>query len=165
MLKATGITKSYGSLQVLKGIDLSIAKGEVVSIVGASGAGKSTLVDLIARLYDCKSGHIVIDGIDLPDLDIASWRSRIAVVSQDTFIFNDTVWANLKLAQETATQDEIYRAARLAQAHDFIIGFTEGYDTQIGQRGVNLSGGQKQRVAIARALLIQPLRRAASRAA
>jgi subfamily B ATP-binding cassette protein MsbA len=139
---------------VLADISFEIPQGKMTAIVGASGAGKTTLVNLIARLYDCKSGRIVIDGVDLRDLDIASWRSRIAVVSQDTFIFNDTVRANLRLARETATQDEIHQAARLAQAHDFIMALPHGYDTPLGDRGVRLSGGQQQRIAIARAILV-----------
>jgi ABC-type multidrug transport system fused ATPase/permease subunit len=139
---------------VLENISFEIPKDKMTGVAGASGAGKSTLVNLIARLYDCESGRIVIDGVDLRDLDIASWRSHIAVVSQDTFIFNDTVWANLRLARESATQDEIFQAARLAQAHDFIMALPQGYDTLLGDRGLRLSGGQQQRIAIARAILV-----------
>jgi subfamily B ATP-binding cassette protein MsbA len=141
---------------VLRDVTFDIPKGKMTAVVGASGAGKSTLVNLIARLYDCEEGRITVDGVDLRDVDIASWRSRIAVVSQDTFIFNDSVWGNLRLAKETATDDEIYHAARLAQAHDFVMALPQRYDTVLGDRGVRLSGGQQQRIAIARAILVDP---------
>jgi ABC-type multidrug transport system fused ATPase/permease subunit len=138
----------------LKNITFEIPKNQLVAIVGESGAGKTTLVELIARLYECDSGRIMVDNSDLRDLEIASWRSRIAVVSQDTFIFNDTVWANLRVARNSATEDEVLRAAHLAQAHDFIRALPQGYDTLLGDRGLRLSGGQRQRIAIARAILV-----------
>jgi subfamily B ATP-binding cassette protein MsbA len=141
---------------VLRDISFDIPRGTMTAVVGASGAGKSTLVNLIARLYECDNGRIMIDDTDLRDLDIASWRSRIAVVSQDTFIFNDTVWANLRLAKESATKEEIHLAAQLAQAHDFVTALPRGYDTLLGDQGVRLSGGQRQRIAIARAILVDP---------
>jgi subfamily B ATP-binding cassette protein MsbA len=155
-LKLEHVTFRYDAHEsdVLENISFEIPQGKMTAVAGASGAGKSTLVNLIARLYDCESGRITIDGVDLRALDIASWRSRIAVVSQDTFIFNDTVWANLRLARESATPDEIYQAAHLAQAHDFIMALPQGYDTLLGDRGLRLSGGQQQRIAIARAILV-----------
>jgi subfamily B ATP-binding cassette protein MsbA len=140
----------------LKDVTFEIPKGTMTAIVGPSGAGKTTLVNLLARLYDCEAGRITVDGVDLRDLDIAGWHAHIAVVSQDTFIFNDTVMANLRFAKEDATEREVLHAARLANAHDFIMGLPRGYETLLGDRGVRLSGGQQQRIAIARAMLCNP---------
>ncbi|HOP46459.1 MAG TPA: ABC transporter ATP-binding protein [Desulfobacteraceae bacterium] len=142
--------------RALENISFDIPKGKMTAVVGESGSGKSTLVNLIARLYDCENGRIMVDDTDLRDLDVASWRSRIAVVSQDTFIFNDTVWANLRMARLHATEEEIYRAAQLAEAHGFLKALPQGYNTLLGDRGVRLSGGQQQRIAIARAILADP---------
>ena len=141
---------------VLKDVTFDIPKGKMIAVVGPSGVGKTTLVNLIARLYDCQDGRISVDGVDLRDLDIASWHAHIAVVSQDTFIFNDTVTANLKFAREDATDEEIRRTVRLANAHDFVTELPQGYETLLGDRGVRLSGGQQQRIAIARAILADP---------
>lgn len=145
-----------GEENVLKNLNCKIPKGKISAIVGQSGSGKSTLVNLLSRLYDCSSGRISVDGIDLRDLDIRDWRRRIAVVSQDAFIFNDTVLGNLRFGKDSATEEEIFRAARIAQAHDFITALPQGYQTILGDRGVRLSGGQQQRIAIARAILIDP---------
>lgn len=142
--------------RVLKGVSFEIPKGKTTAIVGPSGAGKTTLLNLIARLYDCEEGRIAVDGIDVRELDIATWHGRIALVSQDTFIFNDTVQANLRFAKEDATEEEVYRAAQLANAHEFIMGLPKGYETVLGDRGVRLSGGEQQRIAIARAVLRDP---------
>jgi ABC-type multidrug transport system fused ATPase/permease subunit len=128
----------------------------MTAVVGPSGAGKTTLVNLIARLYDCEEGRITVDGVDLRDLDIATWHAHIGVVSQDTFLFNDSVSSNLRFAREDVTDEEIRHAAQLANAHDFIIALPQGYDTMLGDRGVRLSGGQQQRIAIARAMLSGP---------
>jgi subfamily B ATP-binding cassette protein MsbA len=155
-LEGVGFRYSPDEPLVLKEITLEIPKGKTTAIVGPSGAGKTTLVNLIARLYDCDTGRIVVDGIDLRDLELASWHARIAVVSQDTFIFNDTVMANLGFAKEDATEQEVYRAARLANAHEFIVGLPKGYETVLGDKGVRLSGGEQQRIAIARAVLRDP---------
>lgn len=141
---------------VLKNITFDIPRGKTTAVVGPSGVGKTTLVNLIARLYDCQEGRISIDDVNLQDLDIASWHAHIAVVSQDTFIFNDTVTANLKFAREDATDEEVRRAARLANAHDFVTELPQGYETLLGDRGVRLSGGQQQCIAIARAILADP---------
>lgn len=141
---------------VLKGVSFEIPKGKTTAIVGPSGAGKTTLLNLIARLYDCEQGRIAVDGVDLRDLDIATWHGRIALVSQDTFIFNDTVEANLRFAKGDATEEEVYRAAQLANAHEFIMGLPNGYETVLGDRGVRISGGEQQRIAIARAVLRDP---------
>ncbi len=128
----------------------------MTAIVGASGAGKTTLVDLIPRFYDPTLGRILVDGADLREFDINSVRRKLAVVSQDTFIFNTSIRANIAYGSETATEEAIWEAARLANALEFIQEMPEGLDTQMGDRGVRLSGGQRQRIAIARALLRNP---------
>ncbi|KAB8334629.1 ABC transporter ATP-binding protein [Scytonema tolypothrichoides VB-61278] len=141
---------------VLSNIRLMIERGRMTALVGASGAGKTTLADLIPRFYDPTRGHVFIDGVDLRDIDITSLRRKIAVVSQDTFIFNTSVRNNIAYGSEGATDEEIYKAARLANAMEFIQEMPEGFNTQLGDRGVRLSGGQRQRIAIARALLRNP---------
>lgn len=138
---------------VLQDIDLAIPAGEVVALVGMSGGGKSTLADLIPRFYDVTRGRIAIDGSDIRDLTIASLRAHIAVVTQFTFLFNDTVRANIAYGRTDATNADVEAAARAANAHEFITALPSGYETQIGDLGVRLSGGQRQRLAIARALL------------
>jgi ATP-binding cassette, subfamily B, bacterial MsbA len=138
---------------VLHDVSLTIGAGEVVALVGMSGGGKSTLADLIPRFYDVTRGRITIDGVDIRDLTIASLRAHIAVVTQFTFLFNDTVMANIAYGRADATATEVEAAARAANAHDFIVALPKGYETQIGDLGVRLSGGQRQRLAIARALL------------
>lgn len=141
---------------VLQNVSFTIPKGKLTAVVGPSGAGKSSLVNLIARLYDGETGAIRVDGIDLRQLDLTSWRTQLAVVSQDIFIFNDTVRANLQFARQTATDAELREAAQLAQAHDFIMELPQQYETLLGDRGTRLSGGQQQRLAIARAILADP---------
>ncbi|HJQ84647.1 MAG TPA: ABC transporter ATP-binding protein [Candidatus Binatia bacterium] len=138
---------------VLRDIDLRIPVGQVIALVGMSGGGKSTLADLIPRFYDVTSGRITIDGRDVRDFTLASLRTQIAVVTQFTFLFNDTIRSNIAYGDPTRSMDEIEAAARAANAHDFIVEMARGYDTQIGDLGVRLSGGQRQRLAIARALL------------
>jgi ABC-type multidrug transport system fused ATPase/permease subunit len=141
---------------VLKDVSFFIPKGNKVGIVGCSGAGKSTLTELLLRFYEPQAGEIIVDGVDLRLLDVYSWRKHIGVVSQDVFLFNDTIRANITYAMPEATQEEVQEAAHQAYAHDFIMGLPQGYDTMIGDRGVLLSGGQKQRLAIARAIMTQP---------
>lgn len=141
---------------VLQDVTLTLEKGQTVALVGASGSGKSTLADLIPRLYDPTSGKILVDGQDLRSFDVQSLRKRMAVVSQDTFIFNATVRANIAYGSETATDADIVRAAELANALEFVQGLTHGFETELGDRGVRLSGGQRQRIAIARAILRNP---------
>lgn len=141
---------------VLSNITLMIERGKMTALVGASGAGKTTLADLIPRFHDPTQGHVFIDGVDLRDLEIHSLRMKIAVVSQDTFIFNTSVRNNIAYGSEGATDEQIYAASRLANALEFIQEMPEGFDTQLGDRGVRLSGGQRQRIAIARALLRDP---------
>ena len=141
---------------VLRQISLTIPQGQTIALVGASGAGKSTLADLIPRFYDPTQGQILIDRVNLRDFDIKSLRQKLAVVSQDTFIFNASVWDNIAYAMEKVDEAAIWEAARIANALDFIQKLPEGFDTQLGERGVRLSGGQRQRMAIARALLRNP---------
>ncbi len=141
---------------VLQNINLHIRKGTTTAIVGASGAGKSTLVDLIPRLYDPTEGKILLDGVELSEYTLSSLRQKIAVVSQDTFLFNDTVRVNIAYGCPGATMDQIREAAERANALSFIEEMPEGFDTMLGDRGIRLSGGQRQRLAIARALLRDP---------
>jgi ATP-binding cassette subfamily B protein len=141
---------------VLRGIDLSIAPGEVVALVGSSGAGKSTLASMLMRLYDPSAGRILLDGRDLKELDPSWLRKQIGVVSQEPILFSCSIAENIRYGRADATLAELEAAARAANAHDFITKFPEGYDTMVGERGVQLSGGQKQRVAIARAVLKDP---------
>lgn len=141
---------------VLQNITLTIKKGTTTALIGASGAGKSTLADLIPRFYDPTAGQILIDGIDLRELEINSLRRKLAVVSQDTFIFNTSVRNNIAYGTENAEEKAIWEVAKLANAWEFIGELPEGFDTQLGDRGVRLSGGQRQRIAIARALLRDP---------
>ncbi|HET6181403.1 MAG TPA: ABC transporter ATP-binding protein [Candidatus Sulfotelmatobacter sp.] len=138
---------------VLHNIDLEVRRGEVLAIVGSSGAGKSTLVHLIPRFFDVTAGRLLIDGLDVRDVTLASLRSQVGIVTQETVLFNDTVRNNIAYGQPNVPQKEVEAAARAALAHDFILALPSGYDTVIGERGVRLSGGERQRLAIARALL------------
>ena len=141
---------------VLKDVNFSINPGEMVALVGPSGAGKTSIASLICRFYDPLQGRITLDGSDLRDIRLNSLRQNIAVVLQDTFLFNSTIKENLRYGNSQASDEEIIAAAKVANAHDFILEFPNGYDTQIGERGVRLSGGQKQRLSLARAVLINP---------
>ncbi len=155
----SGVNFSYPTRKdapVLKGIDLSIAPGEVVALVGSSGAGKSTLAAMLMRLYDPTAGAILLDGHDLKALDPSWLRKQIGVVSQEPILFSCSIAENIRYGRAGATEAELEAAARAANAHDFITRFPEGYATMVGERGVQLSGGQKQRVAIARAVLKDP---------
>jgi ABC-type multidrug transport system fused ATPase/permease subunit len=141
---------------VLRGITLEAKPGEQVAIVGPSGAGKSTLVALLPRLYDTTRGRIVIDGVDVRRYALKTLRSSIAIVAQDAFVFTGSVYDNIAYARPNASRDEVLEAARAAYADEFIARLPDGYETRLGERGVNLSGGQRQRVSIARALLRDP---------
>ncbi|HXZ27048.1 MAG TPA: ABC transporter ATP-binding protein [Terriglobales bacterium] len=149
---------AYGSngeegREVLTGIDLEVCAGEVLALVGSSGAGKSTLVHLVPRFFDPTSGRILLDGQDIREVTLASLRAQVGIVTQDTILFNDTVRNNIAYGQPHIAKDKVVAAAQAAHAHEFILQMPEGYDTMIGERGLNLSGGQRQRLAIARALL------------
>ena len=135
---------------------MRIAPGEVVALVGSSGAGKSTIAALLSRLYDPSSGLLRLDGRDLRELDPRWLRKQIGVVAQEPMLFSSTIAENIRYGKSDATDEEVEHAARVANAHDFIARFPEGYATRVGERGVQLSGGQKQRVAIARAVLKDP---------
>jgi subfamily B ATP-binding cassette protein MsbA len=139
--------------EVLHGINLEAKAGEILALVGSSGAGKSTLVSLVPRFFDVSSGRIAIDGHDIRDVTMASLRSQIGVVTQETILFNDSLRNNIAYGQPSVSQRELESAARAALAHDFIMELPAGYDTVIGEKGVRLSGGERQRIAIARALL------------
>ncbi len=141
---------------ILKDINLSIEKGETVAFVGMSGGGKSTLINLISRFYDVTSGQILIDGHNIKDFLTGSLRNQIGLVQQDNILFSDTVKENILLGRPTATDEEVVEAAKMANAHDFIMNLPQGYDTEVGERGVKLSGGQKQRLSIARIFLNNP---------
>jgi subfamily B ATP-binding cassette protein MsbA len=141
------------SREILRGIDLEVKRGEILAVVGSSGAGKSTLVHLLPRFFDVTAGRILVDGHDVRDVTLASLRSQIGIVTQDTVLFNDTVRNNIAYGQPHVPLKDVEGAARAALAHDFILALPSGYDTVIGERGVRLSGGERQRLAIARALL------------
>jgi subfamily B ATP-binding cassette protein MsbA len=139
--------------EILRDINLEVRSGEVLAVVGSSGAGKSTLVHLIPRFFDVTTGRLLIDGRDVRDTTLASLRSQIGVVTQETVLFNDTLRNNIAYGQPQVSQKAVEAAASAALAHDFITELPAGYDTMIGERGVRLSGGERQRIAIARALL------------
>ena len=145
-----------GGDPVLKGVSFKAESGQVVAILGTTGAGKSSLVHLIPRFYDVKSGRVCVDGIDVRDLSQESLRRQIGVALQEVVLFSGTIRDNIAYGRPEASEEEVIAAAKSAQAHEFIQSFPDGYQTQLGQRGVNLSGGQKQRIAIARALLMNP---------
>ena len=152
------VSFSYGKEheKVLDKISFNIDKGEIIALVGPSGAGKSTLVDLIPRFYDTLGGSITIDGTDIREIQIGSLRSMMGIVTQETFLFDDSIKANIAYGVNNLSDKEIEEAAKAANAHDFIAKLADGYDTIIGERGVSLSGGQKQRIAIARAIVKNP---------
>ena len=150
------VSFKYGEQWVLKDINLVIEKGKTVALVGQSGSGKSTLVDLIPRYYDVQEGEVLIDGIDVRKLGIHDLRQLIGNVNQEAILFNDSFIGNITFGVENATMEQVEQAARIANAHDFIMQTEHGYDTNIGDRGGRLSGGQRQRVSIARAILKNP---------
>jgi ATP-binding cassette, subfamily B, bacterial MsbA len=147
---------AYDRDHVLRNINLEIEKGKTIALVGPSGGGKSTLADLIPRFYDPSSGDIKIDGTSLRDYELESLRQQMGVVTQESILFNDTIFNNIAFGMPNVSQDDVIKAAKVANAHDFIIQTENGYDTMIGERGSKLSGGQRQRLSIARAVLKNP---------
>jgi len=141
---------------ILDDIDFTIPPGTTLAVVGETGAGKSTLSRLLFRFYDVSGGRITIDGQDIRDVTQESLRAAIGIVPQDTVLFNDTIYYNIKYGRTDATREEVEAAARAAHIHDFVLSLPQGYETTVGERGLKLSGGEKQRVAIARALLKNP---------
>jgi subfamily B ATP-binding cassette protein MsbA len=153
-LRFENVSFSYGEASpALNGVTLEAKRGETVALVGPSGGGKTTLLNLIPRFYDVTSGRVSIDGVDIRQVTLTSLRHQIALVTQEPFLFDDTIRANIAYAKPDATTDEIETAARAAAAHDFILALDKGYDTGVGEAGARLSGGQRQRIAIARAFL------------
>jgi subfamily B ATP-binding cassette protein MsbA len=150
------VSFKYDDKDVLKNISLQVRVGDVAAFVGPSGTGKTTLVNLIPRFYDVSSGRVTIDGVDLRDCTLKSLMEQIGIVTQETILFNDTVAANIAYGSSAHTRDDVIKAARIANAHDFITKMPEGYDTMVGERGFRLSGGEKQRLAIARAVFKDP---------
>lgn len=146
----------YENEDALEDISFQVKKGQTVAIIGATGAGKSSLVNLICRFYDVSSGAVLLDGVDVRNLNIRRMRQAISMAQQDIFLFSDTIEGNIAYGKPDIPFEEIVRVAKIADAHDFIMRFPDGYDTIIGERGVGLSGGQKQRIALARALLKDP---------
>jgi ATP-binding cassette subfamily B protein len=141
---------------VVEEVDLEIESGRTIALIGHTGSGKTTLASLVPRFYDATAGRVTIDGADVREVKLASLRRAIGIVAQDPFLFSATVRDNITFGAPEATDEDVVRAARLAQAHDFIEELPDGYETTIGERGITLSGGQRQRIAIARALILDP---------
>ncbi|WP_214227133.1 ABC transporter ATP-binding protein [Pedobacter sp. B4-66] len=150
------VSFSYGDRVILENINIEIPKGKTVALVGPSGGGKSTLMDLLPRFIEPNEGSILIDGVNIQDVKSESLRSQMGFVNQESILFNDTIFNNIAFAKPNATQEEVIQAAKIANAHDFIMQTDNGYDTSIGDRGIRLSGGQRQRLCIARAILGNP---------
>lgn len=155
-LKLQGVCFSYGDDPLLEGLDLEIRRGEMLGIVGHSGSGKSTLADLLLRFYDPTRGVIELDGVDIREFTQASYRKLFGVVPQETLLFNDTVENNIAYGRPGISHEQIVEAAKVANAHDFILQLAQGYNTYVGDRGIRLSGGERQRIAIARAVVTHP---------
>jgi len=143
-------------IDALSGIDLSVMPNQLIALIGQTGSGKTSLVNLIPRFYDVREGAVLVDGVDVRQADLETLRRQIGIVLQSSLLFSDTIRENIRYGRSDATDEEIFAAAKAAQAHDFIVKFSEGYETLVGERGVTLSGGQRQRIAIARALLMDP---------
>jgi len=155
-IRYTDVNFKYQSEPVLRDINLTIAKGQTIALVGQSGSGKSTMVDLLPRFYDVESGSITIDGIDIRQFSLHTLRHLMGNVNQEAILFNDSFFNNIAFGVENATMEQVVEAAKIANAHDFIMATEDGYDTNIGDRGGKLSGGQRQRISIARAVLKNP---------
>lgn len=150
------VSFKYKDAPVLKNISMNIPAGSTIAIMGPTGSGKSTIINLIARFYDCTEGRVLIDGHDVRDIDLLSLRKNVGIVMQDSFLFSSSIAENIAFGNPDATMEQIEEAAKIADAHEFIMTMPDKYDTVIGERGVGLSGGQKQRIAIARAILYNP---------
>ena len=151
------VTFGYKTYEpVLEKINFEVKPGEMIGLVGASGSGKSTMINLIMRLYDVDEGRVTVDGVDIRDIEKADLHDQIGVVLQETFLFTGTIYDNIRYARQDATKEEVIRAAKMANAHEFITKFPDGYDTYVGEHGYTLSGGERQRIAIARAILHHP---------
>ena len=155
-IQLKNVSFSYDDKIILKNINLTIQKGKTIALVGSSGAGKSTLADLIPRFHDVSEGELLIDGVNIKDYSLQSLRNLMGIVTQEPILFNDTIAANIALGSTNATQQQIEEAAKIANAHNYIIHKEEGYETNIGDRGTKLSGGERQRLTIARAVLKNP---------
>jgi ATP-binding cassette, subfamily B, multidrug efflux pump len=156
VLHIRGLRKSFGAHEVLRGVDLEIGKGEVVTIIGPSGSGKTTLLNLIPRLFDATGGSVLVDGVDVRELDPAALSRAVGLVPQRPYLFSGTVASNLRYGNPDATDEELWHALEIAQAREFVERLPEGLDAPISQGGTNVSGGQRQRLAIARALVRRP---------
>jgi len=150
------VTFAYSDAVILDNVDLIIEKGKTIALVGSSGAGKSTLADLVPRFHDVTSGEVLIDDINIKEYSLKSVRSLMSIVTQEPILFNDSIANNIRLGKETASEEEIIEAAKVANAHHFITHKEKGYDTNIGDRGSKLSGGERQRLTIARAVVKNP---------
>jgi subfamily B ATP-binding cassette protein MsbA len=155
-LSFNDVSFAYGEEKVLKNININIQKGETIALVGPSGGGKSTLADLIPRFYDPVEGEVQIDGVSLKDITVESIRAKMGIVSQESILFNDTIFNNIAFGKPECTLEEVMQAAKVANAHEFIAQMEGGYEAKIGERGTKLSGGQRQRISIARAILKNP---------
>jgi subfamily B ATP-binding cassette protein MsbA len=151
-----GVRFTYDDAVILDNINLIIEKGKTIALVGSSGAGKSTLADLVPRFHDVTSGQVLIDGINIKDYSLQSVRSLMSIVTQEPILFNDTIANNIRLGKADAPDEEIIQAAKVANAHNFIVQKEHGYESNIGDRGTKLSGGERQRLTIARALIKNP---------
>ncbi len=156
-LEIKNIVFSYGKTVAINNISLDINKGEVVALVGPSGAGKSTFVDLLLRFYDVGAGSILVDGIPIKECQVMPYRKLFGVVPQECLLFNDTIYNNISFSNEMITREQVIHAAKIANAHEFILELQDGYDTTVGDRGLKLSGGQRQRISIARAVVNNPM--------
>jgi ATP-binding cassette, subfamily B, bacterial MsbA len=150
------VSFTYDRDPVLKDINLKIEKGKTIALIGPSGGGKSTLADLVPRFYDPTAGEVLLDGLSLKDYELESLRKQMGVVTQESILFNDTIFNNIAFGVENVREEDVIQAARVANAHDFIMQTPDGYQTSIGERGSKLSGGQRQRLSIARAVLKNP---------
>jgi ATP-binding cassette subfamily B protein len=154
--RGVGLRYQEEKKESLSGINLRVDPNRIVALIGSTGSGKTSLVNLIPRFYDVSEGEVLIDGVDIRTLDLIGLRRQIGMVLQTSLLFSDSIKANIAYGKPEAGDDEVIAAAKVAQAHEFITGFKDGYETVVGERGVTLSGGQRQRVAIARALLMDP---------